>query len=301
MKRILAEAELEVEPLSIWKQRKSKADLSTTTTTTSTSLNTPIDLTETGKEPMPIILDTKKKFRMNAKGFFLTFPQCTVSKEIVLERLTASMLKPKLDWAVIAQESHQSGDLHLHLGLFFNVKLNIRKADYFDFLAEKHGNLQTMKSVKGTLNYLRKEDKTPLIYGEPPVYSGEVKVAKAQKIALMVRSGSSLDEVEAEEPGYFMLNMRKIIDYQSFCLNSFQRKSLKPMQFPLVYIGSKPDTQVVVDWLNTEFALYSTFQVSPDVRSWSTELLEVIPYRLFAEVYDGISDAVSRGFLRFVF
>lgn len=49
-----------------------------------------------------------------------------------------------------------------------------------------------------------------------------------------------------------------------------------------------------------QFALCSTFQVSADVCSWSTELLEVIPYRLFAEVYDGISDAVSRGFLRFV-
>lgn len=256
MKRTLDQVEaLEAPALSIWNARKENLPQVTTTTTTTCS-QTDIVL-DSGNASME---KSVKKYRLNAKNFFLTFPQCTEEKKIVLQRLMSSSLKEKVQWCMISQECHQDGEKHLHLGICFNVKLNIRKPDFFDFLCEKHGNYQTMRSVKASLTYLQKEDKEPLIYGEVPTFSEESKVAKSSKIAEMVRSGSCLEDIEAEDPGYFMLNMKKIMEYQSYVSSNIIRKSLKSLVLPLVYIGQKLDTQAVVGWLNTNLLCSRPFK-----------------------------------------
>lgn len=132
----------------------------TTTTTTSSTLptvtiaNTDLNHEETGLAP----LENKKKFRLQCKSIFITFPQTETTPEIALERLLAN---PKTHncQVVIAQENHQDGNKHLHLYVEFPKSTNIRDKAYFDFICNKHGNLQKVKCKEAVLAYITKENR----------------------------------------------------------------------------------------------------------------------------------------------
>lgn len=47
-----------------------------------------------------------------------------------------------------------------------------------------------------------------------------------------------------------------------------------------------------------QFTLFSTFQVTSDIYSWPTQLLEIVPYKLLEEIFNGLPHAIVRGFLR---
>lgn len=69
--------------------------------------------------------EKKKKFRVHAKTFFLTYADCDLSKEQVLEQLEAR--HGKLKKYAIGQEFHQMGNKHIHALVTF-----IRKVDSED-------------------------------------------------------------------------------------------------------------------------------------------------------------------------
>lgn len=55
---------------------------------------------------------TVPEFRMNAKGFFLTFPQCgTRTKEEAAQALKDLLGEGNILWAIIALEHHQVSDI----------------------------------------------------------------------------------------------------------------------------------------------------------------------------------------------
>lgn len=64
------------------------------------------------------------KFRLNGYGFFLTYPQCPLTKERVAELLSA--LSPIVK-GVIAAEKHADGSPHIHAYVKFVKKLNVTK------------------------------------------------------------------------------------------------------------------------------------------------------------------------------
>lgn len=79
----------------------------------------PTDLTALRGAPA-----TSSKFRLNGYGFFLTYPQCPLTKERVAELLTA--LSPIVK-GVIAAEKHVDGSPHIHAYVKFAKKLNVTK------------------------------------------------------------------------------------------------------------------------------------------------------------------------------
>jgi hypothetical protein len=117
-----------------------------------------------------------------------------------------------------------------------------------------------MKSVKGTIQYLQKEDKKPLIYGDVPLNLEDSRVAKSDLVAKMIVSGSNLQEIANTYPGYFMLNKKKIEDFVSFTSLRCQRESLLPMKLPILYTGSHQATKNIVDWLNTNLRVSRKFK-----------------------------------------
>jgi hypothetical protein len=99
-------------------------------------------------------------FRINARNFSLTYPQCRALRETALEYL--KKLAPK--GILIAQESHMDGAPHLHVLIQFSNKKNIKNNKYFDFL-NYHPNIQATKNVKAWMEYITKDDKNTLSWG----------------------------------------------------------------------------------------------------------------------------------------
>lgn len=89
-----------------------------------------------------------------AKGWFLTYPHCPVSKETALGVYKAKFGDDLVDW-VVAEEKHADGTPHLHAFVQFRKKKRVHK-DTFD-LSKFHGNYQPAKSWRAVAGYCTKE------------------------------------------------------------------------------------------------------------------------------------------------
>lgn len=91
-------------------------------------------------------------FQLNAKNVFLTYPQCSISKEAMLYYLID---KTTCDSARIGQEEHANGDLHLHAYLHSDEGFRTRDERYFD-ICGFHPNVQPCRKVSSVLDYVSK-------------------------------------------------------------------------------------------------------------------------------------------------
>jgi len=194
--------------------------------------------------------------RAQAKNFFLTYPACSTTKEECLHNLLniapPGRLTPlSVHVAVIVRENHKDGTPHIHIGLFLADKLRTSDHTFFDYIAGKHGSYEVMISVAGTIKYLTKDDTQPLIHGDLATVSQASRKSKlSESVADMITSGSTLDQVNREHPSFFMLNQRKIKEYQQFCILARQRASFPKVRFPLIYHGADPSLSSIIEWLN---------------------------------------------------
>ena len=90
-----------------------------------------------------------------AKGWFCTWPQCSLTKEEALKILD-DRFNGEIQEYIIAEEKHKSGDPHLHGFIKFKGRKRIKSRD-FD-LDEYHGNYQVAKSWKAVARYCTKEN-----------------------------------------------------------------------------------------------------------------------------------------------
>ena len=87
-------------------------------------------------------------FRFNAKTVFLTYAQCALPKEEVLERVAERF--PIQDY-IVAREKHQDGGLHLHCYFRFVKKVDSRDPRVFDVL-DCHPNIKPLTKVEAIKN-----------------------------------------------------------------------------------------------------------------------------------------------------
>lgn len=118
----------------------------------------------------------RSTFRVQGKNFFLTYPQCNLSKLEASEQLQHKLA---LDYLLIAQELHEDGNPHLHALITSKNKANIKNANFFD-LGLHHGNYQTAKNTDDVKNYIMKSDPSPLEIG---IYQSN-KQSEVQKRAI---------------------------------------------------------------------------------------------------------------------
>lgn len=201
---------------------------------------------------------TTTRFRMQAKNFFITFPQCGTTKQQALDNIRAAGFG--LKGAIVAQEQHADGAPHLHIGLFLADKLSTRNPHVFDFIAQSHGNYQTMTHTKACCRYITKDDAEPLIFGDVPNYSEDSSRSKSDSVAGMIESGSTLQDVAAAYPGFFLLNKRKVEDFAAFCSEKRLLLSLRPMTLPIRYNGQSRATASIIEWLNTNLRTVRPFK-----------------------------------------
>lgn len=105
--------------------------------------------------------DRGKPFRLNAKHCFLTYPKYTCDKK---ELYTFIDSKYKIKKILIAEETHEDGDKHMHAYIEFIKKVDIRHWDVFDINGH-HCNIQVARKPIACVKYLEKEDKELFTYG----------------------------------------------------------------------------------------------------------------------------------------
>lgn len=108
---------------------------------------------------LPSIHPSSNNFRINAKSFFLTYPQCNATKEDLKTFLDT---KGRTTYLLIGRETHEDGAYHLHALVTYERKLNVKRQNYFDF-QEYHPNIQAARNLQAVKTYIQKEDTEPLI------------------------------------------------------------------------------------------------------------------------------------------
>jgi len=140
--------------------------------------------------------------RLQAKNFFLTYSRTPLTRQEVLSHLRTM---GTIVSAIVAQETHQlsatapimdqTTDVpcmtHVHAFVMFEKKLHLRSPTAFD-VSGVHPNVRLPNAYVGTIqeswvkmwNYCLKEDKTPLIVGQPPSLKRPRNEISAEALAI---------------------------------------------------------------------------------------------------------------------
>jgi len=97
----------------------------------------------------------RRQFYINAKCVALTYPDWRLPKlSMEFVRQWAAVLGP-IEYIIMAEELHQSGIPHYHMGLRFGDCVRTRNARYFD-IRDQHANVQSVRSWQKWKQYCQK-------------------------------------------------------------------------------------------------------------------------------------------------
>jgi len=159
--------------------------------------------------------------------------------------------------AVVGQETHQDGSLHLHVALKFEEEFESHISSFFDFLTGKRGNYKPVDSWKKTVRYCAKEDTDPSLYGltrsDLASLLGSPRQNKSTQVALQCMEKVPLKAIALRDPGYFLQNQAKITRFH-FWINAPMNSSLPPWP-GITYRGSHLPTIRIVRWVQDNLHL----------------------------------------------
>lgn len=167
-------------------------------------------------------------FRYNAKSIFLTYSQCPLERETVLQALkdkavpaTNQLLK-----ACIGRETHQDGNLHLHCCAWYTQPLQFSKADHFDILGY-HPNIKDSRvgNKKKAIHYCAKEDPSPLQFNMDIKAETAAREAHSKVLTKRILDGAPLHQLVEE--GEIALKDMSAWDH-GFKLYKRHKKDAKP-------------------------------------------------------------------------
>lgn len=138
-------------------------------------------------------------FRLDAKNLFLTYPQCTLTRDNALQILEA---KPwgtsSILGSLVAQETHADGSPHLHVLLLLSKRKNIQSNAWLD-IGGFHGNYQACRDLRKVYDYCTKADSTPLDNIDPDLLKVSKKVTREQ-IGQEILDGAKLVSLVEKYP-----------------------------------------------------------------------------------------------------
>lgn len=205
-----------------------------------------------------------KTYRLQCKNYFLTYNMADnedVTKEDVMEQLKIIFEDPY--YMIVCKEKYKVREAHhLHCvvcctnakhhrsAFFADIKLNRTVGDVATRTG-KHGNYMAVKYLHSAINYVKK-DGDYIEHGQLlAANSKEKKPSVSIDIATMLGSGKSMVELNAEYPGFFLMNYKKILDYRNWLqYNSSTSKLPIAERFKAVnLVELNYGEQVVFNWL----------------------------------------------------
>nr|ALB25918.1 replication associated protein [Okra enation leaf curl virus] len=111
-----------------------------------------------------------KRFLINSKNYFLTYPKCSLTKEEALSQIKNFQTPTSKKYIKICRELHENGEPHLHVLIQFEGKYKCQNQRFFDLVspsrsAHFHPNIQGAKSSSDVKSYIDKDGDT-LEWGE---------------------------------------------------------------------------------------------------------------------------------------
>nr|CRI68561.1 Replication protein [Pepper huasteco yellow vein virus] len=162
-----------------------------------------------------------KRFRLNAKSYFLTYPQCSISKEEAVAQIQNLWTPVNKKYIKICKESHEDGQRHLHVLIQFEGKYQCTNNRFFDLVsstrsAHFHPNIQGGKSSSDVKTYIDKDGDT-VEWGEFQIdgrsaRGGQQSANDTYAKALNSASAEeALQIIKEEQPQHFFLQFHNIV------------------------------------------------------------------------------------------
>ncbi len=187
-------------------------------------------------------------FRLAGKSLSITISQCATTKEQALLNLKTKFCE-NLNWAVIAQENHKDGGLHLHIGVNLKNRVDYNSPQCLDSIGGKHGNYEIMRNLFNWIQYINKEDKEPVVFGTIDLDSIlKKKNSKSNYLAKRVVEGEPLSDLREQEPGFFMIHSKQI-EYFANAVRRDELRSRKRGFAELTVTSGGPGAELVQAWL----------------------------------------------------
>nr|AHA82217.1 AC1 [Tomato leaf curl Joydebpur virus] len=103
-----------------------------------------------------------KRFQIYAKNYFLTYPQCSLTKEEALSQIQNLATPTNKLFIRVSRELHENGEPHLHVLIQFEGKFKCQNNRFFDLVsatrsAHSHPNIQGAKSASDVKAYVEKD------------------------------------------------------------------------------------------------------------------------------------------------
>jgi hypothetical protein len=225
-------------------------------------------------------LKSNTTFRLQAKNIFVTYSQCPLSASTVITAIKAIFTR-KLSYVIAGQELHEEEGKHLHVLIVLKSRPNIRNPRYLDLgmdgkpevLKKKkkrspiqptkqakvyHPKMEAARSVNDSICYVTKEGKAQswgINWKEARKQALKRKSVKSVVIAedLLTGSSSMMDIIQMY-PGFSMMHLKKIQDFQLF-IQLQQLQNLALPHFPGLKTGiqfSRAHNRIF-KWINKNF------------------------------------------------
>jgi len=204
------------------------------------------------------------------RQLFLTYPQCHTPKETALNNIK-EFFGNNLSWALVARELHEDGNPHLHCLIKLKDPYRTSNARALDPLSRGpqhpegvHGNYQCMRSVRDSVIYCTLEDHSPAEHGINYKEVINKKNGKAAWVATRALEGATFSELVQEDPGFMLLNLTRVQQFQKAVTLSRLRESRVSTQlsFSLENRGNRVfhEADPIITWLNANIRQERAFK-----------------------------------------
>jgi len=151
-------------------------------------------------------------YRLQAKGIFLTYPQCPAPRQSIQQMLEAKGLN--VVKGIVGQEQHADGNLHLHAYAKFDKPIDTKDCKYFDITYEGstyHGKYEPAKSAIASIKYVSKHDKEPLELGDMDwKQETAAKECKKKILGKRLAQGEAIIDVLEDDNYELMFNLKQL-------------------------------------------------------------------------------------------
>ncbi|AUM61624.1 Rep [uncultured virus] len=231
-----------------------------------------------------------KEFRLNSQQLFLTYSQCPINLELILNHLKSLV---EIDKYIVAQEKHQDGNLHIHCYLLLKSKLNLKNPRKFDY-QEYHPKVEGCRSYKNVIKYVTKDGNYITNYERDILEKIINDNKKASEIYVEARKLAVEDKVEE---GMKILEHAKTA--RDLCIhgNTIRRnlESLVPKRRKIVFALS--DFRIDFEWDRTKTLILW----GPTNTGKSSLAKALLPDSLFVSHIDRLRDYNSKSYTGIIF
>nr|CCH63338.1 Rep [Peristrophe mosaic virus] len=201
------------------------------------------------------------RFQVNAKNYFLTYPQCSLTKEEALTQIQKLSTPVNKKFIKICRELHENGEPHLHVLIQFEGKFNCKNNRFFDLVsptrsAHFHPNIQGAKSSSDVKSYINKDGDT-LEWGNFQI-DGRSARGGCQSVndtyAKALNASSAYDAlqiIKEEQPHHFFIQHHNLVANATRIFKKAPEPWVPP--FPLSSFTNVPEE--MQEWSDNYFGM----------------------------------------------